>query len=532
MTPDRSAQMVEAFRQLHSSRDVADLLQVSFARLSYHLRNGSKGAYHRFHIPKKSGKPREIVAPISALKMIQRKLSDILYHVYEPKAPVQGFVRERSILSNARMHAGQRWVLNLDLVDFFPSIHFGRVRGMFEGKLFGFNREVATTLARICCFESKLPQGAPTSPIISNLICARLDAELRRVAQVSRCIYTRYADDIVISTSMDPFPIEIATLAPYPADPALRIGESISNVIVRNGFTINPAKSRLRSWRRRQEVTGLTVNRFPNVKRRFVKRIRAMIRAWDEFNYVAAEQAFHEDHYHKTRAPGRGRPSFLNVLNGMMGFVGMIRGKESAVYQHLRAQFDAARGQTPHDAVWVLESEKAAIQGTAFALEGVGLVTCEHVVEDDTYAWKADETKRRKVQVVTSDERIDLAILALDDEEDIGYRLPRGDSNRVQIGDTVTIFGFPNYNPGQSVQELPAFVTGFRPRSAVERFLVASPILKGYSGGPVLNSRGEVVGVAASGADPDQTDFVEYGVIRLTELAKLPGRKPGNEPPE
>jgi RNA-directed DNA polymerase len=522
VVPSKSADKVVAFRQLRSPRDVADLLEISFARLCYHLRNGSRKAYRKFHIPKKSGKPREIVAPVSALKMIQHKLSDILYDVYEPKASVHGFVKGRSIRSNALMHSGQRWVLNMDLLDFFPSIHFGRVRGMFEGTIFGFNREVATTLARICCFESKLPQGAPTSPIVSNLLCAGLDAELRRLAEKSRCVYTRYADDITISTSMDPFPDQLARLRPFPKQPALEIRKSLSKIVERNGFRINVVKTRLRNRHRRQEVTGLTVNKFPNVKRGFVKRIKAMLRAWQEFDYVGAEQAFHEQHDHKMRGPDRGRPSFIRVLGGMIEFVGMVRGKESAIYKHLLSQFDSVRGQTPHDAVWVLESPTSSMQGTAFALEGVGLVTCEHVVKEETYAWKATDTKRRKVRVLRRDERIDLAILALDDEENLGYSLRSGDSKRVQTGDTVTIFGFPSYNPGQTVQELPAYVTGFRPRSAVERFLVASPILKGYSGGPVLNWKGEVVGVAASGADPHVTDFVEYGVIKLSELKNLP----------
>ena len=118
---------------------------------------------------------------------------------------------------------------------------------------------------------------------------------------------------------------------------------------------------------------------------------------------------------------------------------------------------DARLGETLHDAVWVLESEMHSVQGTAFTLADVGVVTCDHVVKEDTYAWKPGDPRPRRVEVLARDERLDLAIIRVGDGQP-GHALLAGNSNRVQVRDSVTILGFPNYNPGQSVQELPALV--------------------------------------------------------------------------
>src|SRR5205814_3311637 len=116
------------------------------------------------------------------------------------------FIPARSILTNAKPHLRQKFVLNVDLKDFFPTINFGRVRGVLIAKPYCLLPHIATYIARICCRDNALPQGAPTSPIISNMICSRLDRQLLRLARQYRCVYTRYADDLTFSTSMPRFP--------------------------------------------------------------------------------------------------------------------------------------------------------------------------------------------------------------------------------------------------------------------------------------------------------------------------------------
>jgi RNA-directed DNA polymerase len=284
------------FLDLKEPKDIAELLEISYGRLKYHIRRGQEDKrYIDFSIPKKSGKPRIISAPCTSLKILQRKLSQVLYCVYEPKAGVQGFVPNRSILTNAKKHVHKRFILNVDLKDFFHSIHFGRVQGIFMKPPYNLPKEVAVVLAKICCYSGRLPQGAPTSPIVSNMICARMDSELRKLANESKCTYyTRYADDITFSTTLSKFPCELAYTEDLGDLSKLVVGGKLKSIIESNGFEINQDKVRLQHKSQHQEVTGLTVNQFPNVKRSFVREISSMLHAWDKFGLASVEQRYCE----------------------------------------------------------------------------------------------------------------------------------------------------------------------------------------------------------------------------------------------
>lgn len=195
--------------------------------------------------------------------------------------------------------------------------------------------EVATALAQICCFSGKLPQGAPTSPIISNMICSKLDGELQRLAKQNRCYYTRYSDDMTFSTSLRYFPKPLADTASRGDKSQIVVGKDLYDVITQNGFQVQTDKVRLRTKDRRQEVTGITTNVHPNVKRKFVNQIRAMLHAWSVYGLDAAEQHFWEKHDNKRRRPGASRPSFKQVVKGKIEFLGMIRGDSDPVFQKM-----------------------------------------------------------------------------------------------------------------------------------------------------------------------------------------------------
>jgi len=258
----------ERFFALDTRRDIASLLGIEYNRLNYHLYIvPASQRYTTFQIPKKSGDTRLISAPATALKIIQRKLNQVLQAVYPRKPSVHGFVRGVSVVTNAQEHAKRKFVLRVDLRDFFPSINFGRVRGMFMAVPYQRNPAVATVLAQICCFDGGLPQGAPTSPIVSNMICAKMDSQLQNLAREHRSFYTRYGDDIIFSTFLSHFPPELATMD---SSRRAEIGPALEQVIEENGFQVNPDKVRLQFHNRRQVVTGLTVNRFPNLSRRYL----------------------------------------------------------------------------------------------------------------------------------------------------------------------------------------------------------------------------------------------------------------------
>jgi RNA-directed DNA polymerase len=325
----------DRFHSLETINDLASLLEVDPQKLilySYNIEPSRR--YTTFPVAKRSTGERTISSPIKGLKLIQRKLAQVLQSVYSyGDDTVHGYVHNRSIVTNARAHARQKYLLNVDIKNFFPSINFGRVRGLFIHR-YGIKLNVATVLAQVCCFENKLPQGAPTSPVVSNMICSKMDKELARFARKHGCEYTRYADDLTFSTSEYYFPVQLARKIKKSDSPVqVKLGEELQDIIADNGFEINRAKTRLQEGNERQVVTGLVVNRFPNVRREYVRQIRAMLNAWSKYGLKAAELEFHRRYNKKHRAPYKEqKPSYKNVVRGKIAFLGMVKGKDDDVY--------------------------------------------------------------------------------------------------------------------------------------------------------------------------------------------------------
>jgi RNA-directed DNA polymerase len=207
--------------------------------------------YRTFSIPKVGGGVRTIQAPQPLLKLLQSRLANVLMDCLdeiETKTPdrqrvTHGFQRDRSIVTNAKAHRKRRYVLNLDLKDFFGTINFGRVRGFFiADRNFKLDPKVATVIAQIACHDNALPQGAPTSPVISNLVGHILDARLIRLARDYGCTYTRYADDLTFSTSRRDFPRQFARASKSDSKRWI-LGKQLKDAIKETGFAINPSKS-------------------------------------------------------------------------------------------------------------------------------------------------------------------------------------------------------------------------------------------------------------------------------------------------
>lgn len=323
----------QKFLALQTPDDLAHLLDLTYRRLAHHIyRVPSDKKYKKFTLPKKMGGERTISTPVSALKIIQWKLNQVLTTVYEVKPSAHGFVPGKNIVTNAKAHAGKRFVLNLDLADFFGTVNFGRVRGLFMNAPYGLPASVATVLAQICCHENKLPQGAPTSPIITNMLCAKMDSQLQRLAKECRATYTRYADDITFSTTLREFPEALAYAIETEEGDKFLLGDRLLGIISENGFKINEKKVRFQVRGNHQEVTGLTTNEFPNVKRTYVRQIRAMLHAWAKFGLEAAEKEYREKYNSKARLSLKGDISFKQVLKGKIEFFGMVKGKNNPRY--------------------------------------------------------------------------------------------------------------------------------------------------------------------------------------------------------
>ncbi len=211
---------LESLRNAVDLSDLAKILGYKPKAISYILYvTKEENKYAEFEIPKKNGKTRKINAPTDQLKHLQRRLADLLNNCFsdisseaQQKSLSHGFRKNHSIVTNANNHKNRRYVFNIDLKDFFPSINFGRVRGFFiKNNHFSLEGKVATIIAQIACHNNELPQGSPSSPIISNLIGHLLDVRMVNLAKNGKCTYSRYADDLTFSTNRKDFPASIAT---------------------------------------------------------------------------------------------------------------------------------------------------------------------------------------------------------------------------------------------------------------------------------------------------------------------------------
>ncbi len=315
-----------------SLSDVAKLLDFKPKAVSYlSYRQPDAMKYKTFQIPKRNGGQRTIKAPVDGLKLLQHKLSDLMQDCVDEinKAKqrkdraAHGFKRRRSIITNARQHRHRRWVFNLDLEDFFPSINFGRVRGfLIKNQDFQLHQDVATVIAQIACHDHSLPQGSPCSPVISNLVAHLLDMRLVKLASKVGCTYSRYADDLTFSTNKKEFPADIAlpSGAEGPASHLWVPGEALQEVIERTGFRINAKKTHQMYRASRQNVTGLVVNKKINVRWEYRHNVRAMVHSLIKTGTFQILGVTQKDGH----AVLEKRPGTSNELHGMLGFIDSI----------------------------------------------------------------------------------------------------------------------------------------------------------------------------------------------------------------
>lgn len=528
--------LLTSFKVLQDFRDVCDLLEVTPKHLQYILyQKTTRHYYHLFTISKKSGGTREILAPTGSLKILQEKLNTILKLVYKPNSSIHGFTLQKSNVTNANIHLRKSNLLNFDLKDFFPSINFGRVRGVFRS-FFGIGSEAATILANICCYNNSLPQGAPTSPIISNMICFSLDKQMRLIAKQNGCSYTRYADDITFSTFKRAFPSQIA----YVENDIVHLSPKVMKVVEDNSFNVNPTKTRLNSRFQHLEVTGITVNKKLNVKRNYIKKIRAILRCMEK-NPIERAQIIFETHYTKVHNMRRKNsekrfPQVQEVVKGMINYVGSVKGNQDPIYEKLATRYNNIFNKPVfkvgeeytsswNEKVWVVElgfvdEEKnefySDVQGTGFFLDNVGFVTNAHVVKDyqeyDAIRINRSRygTEIKSASIIKLDIDKDIAILNIDDFENwkgFDYNL------LYYIGMDVKVIGYPNFGTKDSLYTHKGEVIQYRTYKfehvyneatkelgmEQERIVISARIIGGNSGGPVINMKGEVVGVATKG---------------------------------
>ena len=256
--------------------------------LAFHREVDTGTHYQRWHVPKRDGSLRLISAPKPLLKQAQRWIAQNVTERLPVHGAAHGFLIGRSILSNARVHAGAATLVKFDIKDFYPTVTMLRVKGLLRKA--GYGEQVATVLAMLCTEAPRevleirgkphyvasgprsLPQGAPTSPSITNTLCLRLDARLTGIARSFGMLYTRYADDLTFSSSARDVPLG-------------KLKAAVRRVLEQEGFAVHPGKTRILRGGRRQTVTGLVVNPAPGrpearVPRKVRRQLRAALHNW------------------------------------------------------------------------------------------------------------------------------------------------------------------------------------------------------------------------------------------------------------
>ncbi len=349
------------FASLQSKEDILDLLNyannvlygenfkpLQLKSLTFYANpNICKNRYSQFSINKKSGEKRIINAPVEGLKNILKSFNFILQCLYDPHKATMGFVANKSIVDNAKKHADSNYVYNIDLKDFFHSFDRNRVKREFLYHFFNFDKEreaLAFLLASLCTHpfeiegETKivLPQGSPTSPTITNILCQTLDRRLTGLANRFGLQYTRYADDITFSSQHNIYKNKDFQNELH------RIIEKDQNL------QINPKKTRLQKRGYKQEVTGLVVNEKVNVRRRYVEQVRMWLYYWEKYGYNKAGQIFIKDYKKDKGHIKKGEPNLANVLEGKLLFLRMVKGGKDSTYLKLRKRFDKLNAKNSH----------------------------------------------------------------------------------------------------------------------------------------------------------------------------------------
>ncbi|KAF3300388.1 trypsin-like serine protease [Carnobacterium sp. PL17RED31] len=545
-------------QEFESFKDIADALGIKSGHLRKLLFEERNNLYSDFEIPKKDGSLRKIYSPSKKLLFIQRRLLLILENSIKVHPQAYGFVKGKGTVSNASLHLRKNYLLNIDLKDFFPNITSGRVRSMFLN-YFKLNNTVASTLTNLCCHpKGFLPQGAPTSPIISNILCKTLDRNLDRLAKNSfGSSYSRYADDISFSSNR-PFKENIVS----EQNGNVILGSSLLDIISSNGFKINLDKVRLQKNHQHQEVTGIVVNDRLNLDRRYIRRVRAMLHSIEVNidDLSIPTKKFEESNY-----KGNTFDNLLMVIKGMIDYIGMVRGKADNIYEKLAVKFNYILELLELDNikplfitekiennVCVIKFKKIFLfktdfsemveldygQGSGFLLKSYGIVTNYHVVEGliesgflngfpkstnefyiETFFGK-HSSKIVKAKINKYSKEKDLVLLIPEDLSLLDKGLDIS-TDALNLNEEIRLLGYPEFYEGDELKnELGNYlrtVVDNVEGNSIKKYELNTMIFAGNSGGPVINSDGKVIGVATEGRKIETNRAVPIDYIKTLQ---------------
>ena len=256
--------------------------------------------YITYKIAKRNGKTRRIDAPQAPLKDIQRAVVDHILYNFRAHPIAHGFVHGKSPRTNAESHVGKKYIVTMDIQNFFNTITHENVKRTLtwlfpQQQVFSYTADDIDLLANVMCYQNVLPQGAPTSPVMSNLICLGLDKKLADLAKSNNATITRYADDIAISGD-DPNVVKLRT--------------AIYSHIYAYGLKPNKRKTKIRKYYQRQQITGVVVNTKTSIKKESWRNLRAQLH-----NALRSQQAIAQADFQRLR----GQIEWIKSLNPTRG---------------------------------------------------------------------------------------------------------------------------------------------------------------------------------------------------------------------
>ena len=254
--------LTENLPVITSVNDLAKLLYVD-SRLLYAISNNTPAWYNCFQIPKRNGSMRNIEAPRPYLKKIQRRLQKKILSCFAVHYCATAFLPGKNIRRNALFHVNKSAVMNCDIRDFFPSLKSRYVFNFFRTAT-EYPSDVCMMLSRLCTLYGHLPQGAPTSPMLSNLLMFEIDERICQWAYAHYLSYSRYADDMTFSGEIDKL---------LKTD----ILQAVKHNLTALNLKLNTAKTKLYRNNRRQLVTGLVVNEYVGVPREKIREFRTWL---------------------------------------------------------------------------------------------------------------------------------------------------------------------------------------------------------------------------------------------------------------
>ena len=519
------------FINIKTKKDLCDYLNISDKELNFILYS-KKNFYHTYIKKKPSGGQRIISSPNRQLKYIQKRLKqgfDNFYIKHNSFKSVHGFVSSKSISTNAYSHKSNDFILNLDIKDFFPSISFHRVRHLLNSeKAFNFPDSISIMIANLVTKNNELPQGAPTSPVISNIICHNMDKYFDKWMKKHnyKITYTRYADDITFSGSYD-----VLSLVFNKTEN--RVQPSIKAVIEKNRFKLNTEKTRLQDKFSHQEVTGIKVNENLNVSKHYLYKLRSMIHSWEKFGLNKAYEEYCKKKnlkYDKDKSN-----NYSRIILGMLSYMKMVKGYDDQVYASLAlrvnkllqktiVEFKVPYNTIRDESVYQLWANMSCACGTCFRVKNY-LITCKHCVDSDdpleTYRiLKGHNTIQNDLKILYISKNHDLALLSA--EHLYSYPYINYSSSSVEPKDVVTILGYPMSEEYDNISEQSGQVTSYQRLHGLnidedEYFVTRSSIQPGNSGGPVLDKTNNLVGMVCLGNE-DDTENHRNGSLPLSVI--------------